>query len=316
MNIFKTGILLIALTALLMFIGNILGGEVGMAIALILAAIMNFGSYWFSDKIVLSMYRAQEASPNSELYQIVKQQTEKSDLPMPQVYTIPTDMPNAFATEQRVIPDRQTTDRKIRSADAAGLHNSNRYAKCVCYRQKSTPAAVAVTDGIMRLLSRDELAGVIGHELAHIKYRDILISSIVATIAGAIMMIANMAQWAALFGGFGGDDDEDGGGIIGMLFLIIVAPIAAMIIQFAISRSREYAADRGGAEICGDPIALANALRRLERGVEIHPMRANAATSHLFIVNPLRGGIAGIFSTHPPMEERIRRLEELAGYRR
>ncbi|CAI8046894.1 Protease HtpX homolog [Geodia barretti] len=215
MNIFKTGILLIALTALLMFIGNILGGEVGMAIALILAAIMNFGSYWFSDKIVLSMYRAQEASPNSELYQIVKQQTEKSGLPMPQVYTIPTDMPNAFATGRN-----------------------------------PRHAAVAATDGIMRLLSRDELAGVIGHELAHIKYRDILISSIVATIAGAIMMIA-------LFGGFGGDDDEDGGGIIGMLFLIIVAPIAAMIIQFAISRSREYAADRGGAEICGDPIALA-----------------------------------------------------------
>lgn len=282
MNIFKTGILLIALTALLMLIGNILGGEVGMAIALIFAGIMNFGSYWFSDKIVLSMYRAQEASPNSELYQIVKQQTEKSGLPMPQVYTIPTDMPNAFAT---------------------GRNPSH--------------AAVAATDGILRLLSRDELAGVIGHELAHIKHRDILISSIVATIAGAIMMIANMAQWAALFGGFGGNDDEEGGGgIIGWLFLIIVAPIAAMIIQFAISRSREYAADRGGAEICGDPMALANALRRLEHGVEMHPMRANAATSHLFIVNPLRGGIAGLFSTHPPMDERVRRLEELAGYRR
>ena len=173
---------------------------------------MNFGSYWFSDKIVLSMYRAQEASPNSELYRIVKQQTEKSGLPMPQVYTIPTDMPNAFATGR-----------------------------------SPNHAAVAATDGILRILSRDELAGVIGHELAHIKHRDILISSIVATIAGAIMMIANMAQWAALFGGFGGNDDEEGGGgIIGWLFLIIVAPIAAMIIQFAISRSREYAADRGG----------------------------------------------------------------------
>ena len=282
MNTFKTGILLIALTALLMFIGNILGGEVGMAIALIFAGIMNFGSYWFSDKIVLSMYRAQEASPNSELYRIVKQQTEKSGLPMPQVYTIPTDMPNAFATGR-----------------------------------SPNHAAVAATDGILRILSRDELAGVIGHELAHIKHRDILISSIVATIAGAIMMIANMAQWAALFGGFGGNDDEEGGGgIIGWLFLIIVAPIAAMIIQFAISRSREYAADRGGAEICGNPMALANALRRLEHGIETHPMRANAATSHLFIVNPLRGGIAGLFSTHPPMDERIRRLEELAGYRR
>ena len=281
MNTFKTGILLIALTALLMFIGGLLGGEVGMAIALIFAAIMNFGSYWFSDKIVLSMYRAQEVSSNSELYQIVKQQTERSGLPMPRVYTIPTDTPNAFATGR----------------------NPNH-------------AAVAATDGIMRILSRDELAGVIGHELAHIKHRDILISSIVATIAGAIMMIANMAQWAALFGGFRGNDDDEGGGIIGMLFLIIVAPIAAMIIQFAISRSREYAADRGGAEICGNPIALANALRRLERGVEAHPMPANAATSHLFIVNPLRGGIAGLFSTHPPMDERIRRLEELAGYRR
>ena len=227
------------------------------------------------------MYRAQEVSPNSELYQIVKQQTERSGLPMPRVYTIPTDMPNAFATGRN-----------------------------------PKHAAVAATDGIMRILSRDELAGVIGHELAHIKHRDILISSIVATIAGAVMMIANMAQWAALFGGFGGNDEEDSGGIFGFLFLIIVAPIAAMIIQFAISRSREYAADRGGAEICGNPLALANALRRLERGVEMHPMRGNEATSHLFIVNPLRGGIAGLFSTHPPMDERIRRLEELAGYRR
>ena len=313
MNIFKTGILLIALTALLMFIGNILGGEVGMAIALIFAGIMNFGSYWFSDKIVLSMYRAQEASPNSELYQIVKQQTEKSGLPMPQVYTIPTDMPNAFATGRNPshaavaatglpMPQVYTIPTDMPNAFATGRNPSH--------------AAVAATDGIMRLLSRDELAGVIGHELAHIRHRDILISSIVATIAGAIMMIANMAQWAALFGGFGGNDDEDGGGIIGWLFLIIVAPIAAMIIQFAISRSREYAADRGGAEICGDPMALANALRRLERGVEMHPTRANAATSHLFIVNPLRGGMAGLFSTHPPMDERVRRLEELAGYRR
>ena len=282
MNTLKTGILMIALTALLMLIGNILGGEVGMTFALMIAAIMNFGSYWFSDKIVLSMYKAQEVSPNSELYQIVQQQTQKSGLPMPRVYTIPTDAPNAFATGRN-----------------------------------PRHAAVAATDGIMRILSRDELGGVIGHELAHVKHRDILISSIVATIAGAIMMVASMARWAAMFGGFSGDDDEEGGGgLIGMLFLIIVAPIAAMVIQFAISRSREYAADRGGAEICGDPLALANALRSLERGVERQPMHANAATSHLFIVNPLRGGMAGLFSTHPPMEERIRRLEELAGYRR
>jgi heat shock protein HtpX len=271
---------MIALTVLLMLIGNLLGGEVGMTFALMMAAIMNFASYWFSDKIVLSMYRAQEISPDSELYQIVQRQVQQSGLPMPRVYTIPTDTPNAFAT---------------------GRNPSH--------------AAVAATDGIMRLLSRDELAGVIGHELAHIKQRDILISSIVATMAGAIMWIAHMAQWAAMFGGFSGDDDDEGGGgIIGLLFLIIVAPIAAMIIQFAISRSREYAADRCGAGICGNPLALADALRKLERGVEAQPMpHANAATSHLFIVNPLRGGIAGLFSTHPPMDERIRRLEALAG---
>jgi heat shock protein HtpX len=280
MNTLKTGILMIALTVLLMLIGNLLGGEVGMTFALMMAAIMNFASYWFSDKIVLSMYRAQEISPDSELYQIVQRQVQQSGLPMPRVYTIPTDTPNAFAT---------------------GRNPSH--------------AAVAATDGIMRLLSRDELAGVIGHELAHIKQRDILISSIVATMAGAIMWIAHMAQWAAMFGGFSGDDDDEGGGgIIGLLFLIIVAPIAAMIIQFAISRSREYAADRCGAGICGNPLALADALRKLERGVEARPMpHANAATSHLFIVNPLRGGIAGLFSTHPPMDERIRRLEALAG---
>jgi heat shock protein HtpX len=281
MNIFKTGILMIALTALFMLIGSFFG-EGGLMIAFVLAVVMNFGSYWFSDKIVLSMYKAQEVSPQSELYRIVQEQAQRSGLPMPRVYTIPTDAPNAFAT---------------------GRNPQN--------------AAIAVTDGVVRLLSRDELAGVIGHEMAHVKHRDILISTIVATMAGAIMMIANMAQWAAIFGGFREDDDEDGGGgIIGMLFLIIVAPIAAMIIQFAISRSREYAADRGGAEICGNPLSLANALRKLERGVEARPMQVNAATSHLFIANPLRGGLAGLFSTHPPMDERIRLLEAQAGYRR
>ncbi len=282
MNIVKTGILMIALTALLMLIGNLIGGEVGMTFALVMAAVMNFGAYWFSDKIVLRMYRAQEASPSSELYQIVQKQVQRAGLPMPRVYVIPTDSPNAFATGRN-----------------------------------PKHAAVAATQGIMRLLSREELEGVIGHELAHVKHRDILISSIVATIAGAIMWIANMAQWAAMFGGFRGDDEEDrGGGIIGMLFLIIVAPIAAMIIQLAISRSREYAADRGGAEICGHPLALADALRKLERGVQMLPMEANAATSHLFIANPLRGGLMGLFSTHPPMEERIHRLEAMAGIRR
>ena len=282
MNTLKTGILMIALTALLMLIGNLVGGEVGMAFALVMAAVMNFGSYWFSDKIVLAMYRAQEASPQSELYRIVEEQVQRTGMPMPRVYVIPTDAPNAFATGR-----------------------------------SPKHAAVAATEGIMRLLSRDELAGVIAHELAHVKHRDILIGSIVATMAGAIMMIANMAQWAAMFGGFRSSDDEDsGGGLIGLLLMAIVAPIAAMIIQLAISRSREYAADRGGAEIAGDPLALANALRKLERGVEARPMHANAATSHLFIANPLRGGFAGLFSTHPPMDERIRRLEEMAGYRR
>ena len=279
MNTLKTGLLMIALTALLMFIGDLLGGSGGMMIALVIAAIMNFGTYWFSDKLVLRMYNAQEVSPHSELYKMVQAQVQKAGLPMPRVYTIPTDSPNAFAT---------------------GRNPSH--------------AAVAATDGIMRLLSREELAGVIGHELAHIKNRDILISSIVATMAGAIMMIANMAQWAAIFGGFRGSDDEEegGGGLISMLFMIIVAPIAAMLIQFAISRSREYTADRGGVEICGNPLALASALRRLERGVEARPMAANAATSHLFIANPLHGGFAGLFSTHPPMDERIRRLEAMA----
>ena len=282
MNTMKTGLLMIALTGLLLLIGNLLGGQVGMTFALVMAAVMNFGAYWFSDKIVLRMYRAQEASPSSELYQIVQKQVQRAGLPMPRVYVIPTDSPNAFATGRN-----------------------------------PKHAAVAATQGIMRLLSREELEGVIGHELAHVKHRDILISSIVATIAGAIMWIANMAQWAAMFGGFRGDDEEDrGGGIIGMLFLIIVAPIAAMIIQLAISRSREYAADRGGAEICGHPLALADALRKLERGVQMLPMEANAATSHLFIANPLRGGLMGLFSTHPPMEERIHRLEALAGIRR
>ena len=276
MNTLKTGLLMIALTMLLMLIGSFFG-EGGIIIAFMMAAIMNLGSYWFSDKVVLTMYKAQEVDSSSELYRIVQAQAQKTGLPMPRVYIIPTDSPNAFATGR-----------------------------------SPKHAAVAATEGSMRLLSREELAGVIGHELAHIKHRDILISSIVATIAGAIMMIAQMAQWAAIFGGLRGDDNEDsGGGIIGFLFMIIVAPIAAIVIQLAISRSREYAADRGGAAICGNPIALANALRKLERGVEVSPMHTNAATSHLFIANSLRGGFAGLFSTHPPMEERIRRLEAM-----
>ena len=280
MSTLKTGLLMIALTALLMLIGSFFG-EGGIIIAFVFAVIMNFGSYWFSDKIVLSMYKAQEVDSSSELYQIVQQQTQRSGLPMPRVYVIPNESPNAFATGRN-----------------------------------PKHAAVAATQGIMRILSREELAGVIAHELAHIKNRDILISSIVATIAGAIMMVASMAQWAAIFGGFHSDDDEDSGGIIGLLFMIIVAPLAATIIQLAISRSREYAADRGGAEICGNPLWLSNALRKLERGVAVQPMQANKATSHLFIVSPLHGSFSGLFSTHPPMEERIRLLEGMSGSRR
>ena len=279
MSTLKTGLLMIALTALLMLIGSFFG-EGGIIIAFVFAVIMNFGSYWFSDKIVLSMYKAQEVDSSSELYQIVQQQTQRSGLPMPRVDVIPNESPNAFATGRN-----------------------------------PKHAAVAATQGIMRILSREELAGVIAHELAHIKNRDILICSIVATMAGAIMMVASMAQWAAIFGGFHSDDDEDSGGIISLLFMIIVAPLAATIIQLAISRSREYAADRGGAEICGNPLWLSNALRKLERGVAVQPMQANKATSHLFIVSPLHGSFSGLFSTHPPMEERIRRLEGMSGSR-
>lgn len=279
MSYAKTAFLMMALTLLLMLIGNVIGGQNGMLIALIFAGVMNFFSYWFSDKIVLAMYRAQEVSESSRLYRIVKLLTQRAGLPMPKVYVIPTETPNAFATGR-----------------------SPRHA------------AVAATEGALRILSDEELAGVIGHELAHVRHRDILIGTIAATIAGAIMWLASMARWAAIFGGVGGDDEDRGGGIFGYLFLIIVAPIAAMLIQLAISRSREYAADQEGAKIAGNPLYLANALERLHYGVQRVPMvRANAATSHLFIVNPLRGGgIAKLFSTHPPIEERIRRLRRMA----
>ncbi|MBI4551068.1 MAG: zinc metalloprotease HtpX [Candidatus Latescibacteria bacterium] len=282
MNYLKTTLLMAALTGLLIVIGQMVGGNQGAMIAFVFAGAMNFVSYWFSDKIVLMMYRAQEIGPedSSGLYQMVERLAMRARLPMPRVYIIPTETPNAFATGRN--PQH---------------------------------AAVAATEGILRLLSRDELEGVIGHELAHVRNRDILISSIAATIAGAITMIASMARWGAMFGGFGGRDrDEDrGGGLIGLLALTIVAPIAAMLIQMAISRSREYAADRGGAEISGHPLSLANALRRLERGVERMPMDASPATAHLFIVNPLRGGaIASLFSTHPHTEERVARLEAIA----
>ncbi|MBM3234852.1 zinc metalloprotease HtpX [Candidatus Poribacteria bacterium] len=282
MNLFKTMLLMTALTLLLLLIGNLIGGESGMMFALIFAGLMNFGAYWFSDKIVLAMYGAREVDKNSNLYRIVQRLASRAGLPMPRVYMIPTETPNAFATGRN-----------------------------------PRHAAVAATEGITRILSQDELEGVLGHELAHVKHRDILIASIVATMAGAIMMISRMAQFAAFFGGYGRSEDEEGGGggnIIAFLLMAIVAPIAAILIQLAISRSREYAADRGGAEISGIPLSLAKALGRLERGAAAIPMdNPNPATSHLFIVNPLRGGrLLAIFSTHPPIQERIKRLEEMA----
>jgi heat shock protein HtpX len=274
--------LLTALTVLFIFIGQLLGGRQGMIIAFGFAVLMNFFSYWFSDKIVLAMYRAKPVTEAEapRLVQMVRLLTQQSGLPMPKVYIIPGTSPNAFAT---------------------GRNPSH--------------AAVAVTEGILDLLSADELEGVLAHELAHVKNRDILTSSIAATVAGAISMLANMAYFGAMFGGYGGRNDRSGGGnAIGLLIMAIVAPIAALLIQMAISRSREYAADATGAKISGKPLSLANALRKLQSGVQRRPMGdANPATAHMFIVNPLSGrSFASLFATHPPMEERIARLEQLA----
>ncbi|MRR54744.1 MAG: zinc metalloprotease HtpX [Deltaproteobacteria bacterium] len=284
MNTMKTTFLLTLLTVLLVMAGGALGGQSGMLLALIFAGVMNFVSYWFSDKIVLAMYRAKEVTEleSPEFYGLVRQLTMKAGLPMPKVYIIPSETPNAFATGRN--PEH---------------------------------AAVAATDGILRILSREELTGVMAHELAHVKHRDILISTIAATVAGAITYLAQMAQWAAIFGG-GRDRDEEGGGMLGLLVMAIVAPLAAMLIQMAISRSREYEADKGGAEISGNPLYLANALRKLDSANRQLPMQeATPASAHMFIVNPLSaGGIASLFSTHPPMEERVRRLEEMATGRR
>jgi heat shock protein HtpX len=278
MNTLKTAFFLTLLTLLLIFIGRILGGNSGMVIALIFAAILNLGSYWFSDKIVLGIYKAQkiEEGDNPGLYRIIRRIASQANLPMPKVYIIPTDSPNAFATGRN--PEH---------------------------------SAVAVTSGILRILSEEELEGVISHEMSHIKNRDILISSIVATVAGAISMLAQMAQFAAIFGG--GRDEENRGGGLGLLFMAIIAPIAALLIQLAISRSREYQADESGAKISHKPLALAGALKKLSYASQRIPMQANPSTAHLFIVNPLTGkGLASLFSTHPPLEERISRLEGLA----
>jgi heat shock protein HtpX len=279
MNTLRTTFLMAMLTVLLVLAGGAIGGQTGMLFALVMAGVMNFISYWFSDKIVLSMYGAKEVTEadSPEFYGMVRQLAVQAGIPMPRVYIIPSETPNAFATGRN--PEH---------------------------------AAVAATTGIMRILSRDELMGVMAHELSHVKNRDILISSIAATIAGAITYLAHMAQWAAIFGG-GRDRDDDGGGILGLLVMAIVAPLAAMLIQMAISRSREYQADKGGAEVTANPLYLANALRKLQMANQQIPMQANAATAHMFIVNPLTGGgLNSLFSTHPPMEERVRRLEEMA----
>jgi len=279
MNNIKTLVLLVTLTLVLVWAGGAVGGKQGMTIALIFALGMNFFAYWFSDKIVLRMYGAREVSESEapELYSIVRRLAQRAEIPMPKVYMIDEEQPNAFATGRN-----------------------------------PKHAAVAVTKGIMGLLSSEELLGVIGHELAHVKHRDILISTVAATIAGAISYIAQMAQWAMIFGGHRGDDDE-GGNPVAALVMMIVGPIAALIIQMAISRSREYGADEGGARMAGNPRYLANALRKLQWASQKIPMDANPSTSHLFIVNPLSGGgILKLFSTHPPIEERISRLESMS----
>jgi heat shock protein HtpX len=279
MNTMKTVFLMTLVMVLFLLVGQLLGGTQGMTLALVFSLLLNFVTYWFSDKIVLKMYRARQVSEAEEprLFSLIQRLASQAQLPMPKVYVIPNQTPNAFAT---------------------GRNPSH--------------AAVAVTEGILRLLSEDELEGVLAHEFAHVKHRDILTGTMVATLVGTITFIARMAGWSMLF--FGGRDDRRGSSGFAELFLIIVAPIAAVLIQLAISRSREYAADEGGARICNKPLSLANALRKLERGVDRIPMEgANPASAHLFIVNPLRGGgVLSLFSTHPPIEARVERLEKLA----
>jgi heat shock protein HtpX len=282
MNQFKTYILMALLTALLAWIGYVVGGTNWAIIALCFAAVMNFSVYWFSDRIVLKMYRAQEVTEAEEpiLHRIVRELALRGGLPMPKVYVIPKDTPNAFATGRN--PQH---------------------------------AAVAVTTGIKQLLTEEELKGVLAHELSHIRHRDILIGTIAATIAGAIGMIASMARFGAIFGGLGGDNREGGGiaQLVAILVLTTLASLAAILIQLAISRSREYHADEGGAQLAGNPLYLARALAKLDAGAQRIPMQVNPSTAHMFIVNPLRGkGIQSLFSTHPPIEERIRRLEEMS----
>ncbi len=285
MNTLKTTLLLAGLTGLLLFLGDLIGGQTGMVIALIIAAAMNFTSYWYSDRLVLKMYNAQPVGPGDApvLYQVVQDLAARAGLPMPKVYVIHEEAPNAFATGRN--PEH---------------------------------AAVAATTGLLRILTREELAGVMAHELSHVEHRDILTSTVAATVAGAIAMLANMAQWMFLFGGGRGDEEEGGGafGLIGGLLMMILAPIAASLIQMAISRSREFAADARGAEIAGNPLWLARALHKLEvynQRTYMPEAEAHPSTAQMMIVNPLKGrSWDQLFSTHPPTAERIARLEALA----
>jgi len=284
MNRIKTTLLLSLLTVLMVLMGSALGGKTGMVFAFLMACAMNFFSYWFSDKIVLKMYGAREIGEHDHpaFHGMVRRLALQAGLPMPRVYIIPSDSPNAFATGRN--PEH---------------------------------AAVAATEGIMRILTPEELEGVMAHELAHVRNRDILVGTIAATLAGAVSMVGSMLQWGALLGAGRSDDEESAGGLVGSLAMAIIAPIAAMLIQMAVSRSREYLADESGARICGNPLALAHALRKLHSGAHMLPMtEARPATAHLFIVNPLTGGgLRSLFSTHPPMEERIARLEAMGSGR-
>ncbi len=280
MNTLKTTLLLGGLTGLLLLFGGYFGGQQGIVIAFIFALVMNFGSYWFSDKIILSMYHAREVSETQapDLFTLVRNLALKAALPMPRVYIIPEDTPNAFATGRN--PEH---------------------------------AAVAATQGIIRILTPTELKGVLAHEMGHVMNRDILVQTVAATLAGAIMILADMARFTAIFGG--GRDDEEGAGILCIIVMSIIAPLAAMLIQMAISRSREYLADETGAHLAHNPESLARALEKLQAGVQVAPMNASPATAHMFIVNPLTGGtLMNLFSTHPPIEERVARLRAMRSY--
>jgi heat shock protein HtpX len=277
-HIFKTAMLLAVLTAMLVLVGGAVGGQQGMLVAFVLALVMNFFSYWFSDRVVLAMYRAQpiDEAQSPRVYSLVRRLATRAGIPMPRVYLIPSETPNAFATGRN--PQH---------------------------------AVVAVTEGILRLLDEEELEGVLAHELAHVTNRDVLLSTVAATLAGAITYLAHMAQWAAFFGGRS-DDDERGGNPIAMVLMAVLAPLAAMLIQMAVSRSREFHADATGARVAGKTWGLAKALEKLQMAQQVAPMDANPATAHLFIVNPLSGrAMMNLFSTHPPLEERIARLRAM-----